>query len=140
MITVNVMELFLKSAELLSDDYDAVELTEYSSDNESPASLSFDAIDFDNDCCVSYGEINDCSNEDTYELTFTSSSIAPFTVTFDDLTLITCAFHHAIQDCKNILKDKSISADTRSKCSSTLKALDQYFNKVDSFLRDYSND
>lgn len=140
MITVNVLELFLKAAELLSDGYVAAELTEIDDDDELPASLSFSAIDFDDDCCVDYEEIYDCSDEESFELSLTSSSIAPYTVTFNDLFLIACAFHHAIENCKNRLDDKSLSADSRSKLSATLKSFDEYFNKLDSFLRDHSND
>lgn len=139
MITVSTIELFLKSAELLSDGFCAVELSEYEADNDSPAFLSFDAIDSDNDCSVSYDEITDCSDDDVRKITITPDSIAPFPITFNDLVLIANALANAIEVCKNDLNDPSISADTRSKISTSLKKFDQYYSRVHSFLREYSH-
>lgn len=139
MITVNVMELFLKSAELLSDGYQRVELLELDGDNEFPPSLSFSVIDEDNGFNVDYEEIEDCSNDETFSLSFSPDSIAPYTMTLNELGLTSHAFHNAIENCKTCLDDKNLSADSRSKITSSLRSFESYVNKLDSFLRNFSD-
>ena len=87
---------------------------------------------------MSYDEITDCSDDDVRKITITPDSIAPFPITFNDLVLIANALANAIEVCKNDLNDPSISADTRSKISTSLKKFDQYYSRVHSFLREYS--
>lgn len=138
MITVNVMELFLKSAELLSDGYQRVELSELEGDDDLPPALSFSAIDEVHNINVDYEEIEDCSNDETFSLNFSPDSIAPYTMTLNELGLISNAFHNAIENCKTCLNDKSISADLRSEITSSMKNFESYVNKLDSFLGDFS--
>lgn len=137
MITVSVVELFLKSAELLSNGYQRVELCELEGDDESPASLSFEAIDDETDFGISYECIDDCSRTDGLKLKFSPDSIVPFTVTLNDLALMSSAFHNAVENCKTCLADKTISGELRSEITASLKKFETYVNDLDSFIRDF---
>lgn len=137
MITVSVVELFLKSAELLSDGYQKVELSELEGDNEFPAALSFEALDDGTGFGVDYGCIEDLSDSNGLSVKFSLDSIAPYAVSFSDLTLTSHAFHNAIENCKTCLDDKTISAELRSEITDSLKRFESYVNDLDSFLRDF---
>ncbi len=137
MITVNVMELFLKSAELLADGYEKVELFETDGTNDSPASLSFTALDNYDESAVDYEEIFDCANEEKFTLSISPNSIVPFTMTSDDLILTAHAYQNAIANCKTSLNDKNISAELRSEIANSLKCFDSFLNNLNYFLREF---
>ena len=139
MITVSTIELFLKSAELLADGYQRVELLELDGDNGAPAYLSFDAIAEDNDSSIDYETIPDHSDGEPFSLRFSPDSVAPYTVSFNEAALISHAFDIAIENCKTCLADTSVSAESRSEIVSCMKKFEAYSTKLNSFLRDYSN-
>lgn len=134
MITVNVIELFTKAAELLNDGFLRVELTELEADDELPSCLSFDAIDEEYDSRIDYENIEDCSNLDSLHLRFNGESIAPYPLSYNDLILSSNAFHNAVENCKTCLDDKSISAEQRSEITKGLKSFQEYASKIDAFL------
>lgn len=138
MITVNVIELFVKSAELLADGFLQVELSEIDADDEYPASLSFDAVDGSPCDHVDYESIDDCSKSESFELSFKSDSIAPYPITFNDLRLMSHAFHNAIENCITSLEDVTISTDLRGEITSSMKYFESYVKKLDSFLSDHT--
>ncbi|GFI31056.1 hypothetical protein IMSAGC013_02450 [Lachnospiraceae bacterium] len=137
MITVNVMELFLKSAELLADGYEKVELLEIDGDKGTPASLSFSALDEINEESIDYESIDDCLNDEKFSISFSPGSIAPYPMTLDDLFLIAHALQNAIENCKTALDDKSISAELRSEITDSIKRFDSFYNNLSSFLREF---
>lgn len=134
MITVSVMELFLKSAKLLVDGFEKVELDESPADDEFPASLSFYALNPEFDETIDYESIEDCLDKESLTLKISADSIAPYVVTCGDLTLIYSAFSNAIENCKTMLDDTTLTADMRSDVKSGLKRFESYICKLESFL------
>ena len=138
MVTINTVELFLKAAELLNDGYDKVEVTELEQDNEWPACLSFEALESisENECFgVDYESIDDCTSDDTPTISVSTDGPAPYVFTFEDLSLTLCAFENAIENCRNCLDDKTISASERSDITSHLKRFQSFASKLNSFLK-----
>ncbi len=137
MLTVSVVELFLKSAELLAAGCHSVELYEFEGDDEFPPHLSFNAIDDEFDGTVDYEYIEDHLDTKSFKLAFSPDSIAPYTMTFHDLITTAHAYHNAIENCKTCLDDKSLTADMRSEITSSMKKFEQYVQKLDVFLQQY---
>lgn len=134
MVTVSVMELFLKSAELLVDGFEKVELYESPADDEFPGSLSFCALNPEFDETIDYESIEDCLDKESLILKTSADSIAPYVVTCGDLVLIRNAFSNAIENCKTTLHDATLTADMRSEVMSGLKRFESYTCKLDAFL------
>ncbi len=135
MITVSVLDLFIKTSELIHDGVGKVELNELDGDDESPRSLSFSAVDDDSDECIDYEEIDDvedvsCPGLDTIELS--TDSYAPHVFTMHEISLVLSALHNAISHCLSILDIKSISAEERSKTMQLLKAYQSLVNDLES--------
>ena len=137
MITVNVVELFMKAAELLVDGYEKVELLEIEGDKDSPAFLSFSALDEDNGESVDYESIDDCLNEEEFLIPVSPDSIAPYPMTLNDLSLVAHAFSNAIENCKTCLNDQTISAELRSEIMDSIKRFDSFNNNLISFLKNF---
>lgn len=137
MITVNVMELFLKSAELLKDGYGKVKLSKIDGNIDSPDFLSFYAVDEDTDSTINYESIDACHDGESPTIFFSPDSIAPYPLTVDELFLVAHAFQNAIVNCKTALDDKNISAELRSKIANSLKCFDSFLNELNPFLRDF---
>lgn len=137
MITVSTVELFLKAAEILSDGYDKVEITELEGDEEESNSLSFEVFEEDDFCSIDYETIDDINSSDSSTLTISADAPAPYPITLNELALVSQAFHNAVEYCLTCLKDKTISADTRSDIASSIKEFESYIQKLDSFLNQY---
>lgn len=129
MVTVNVYELFLMSAQLLKDNVELVEIT----DNDS--FLSFDVPEDDENLPIDYGSIDDVYAPDAdNSFSFSPDSIAPFVSTFKELALTHNAFLNTINCCLEELNSKTISAEDRSFLKTRLKELESYKNSLEAFL------
>ena len=112
MITVYVRDLFIRSAELLSDGVTAVKITKYEADEDFPASLNFEPVDDENDFCVEYEPIYCSDSPDAQEPpTLYENTPLPITLDINETKLISAAMHDAIASCKKKLDDTSLSAD-----------------------------
>lgn len=139
MVTVNVIDLFLRSAQLLSDGIITVDITEFKGDEDSPSSLEFDA-NIDEYESVSYEPIYSFDSPDAQEqLEFDEMSPLPITLNFNECKLLSGAMHEAIQSYKTKLNVVSLSADERSKISQSLKELQSFLNgSIDAAIKDFS--
>lgn len=115
MATYKVLDLIQRLREILFEGYEYADVREIPADDNFPVSLSFSALDEDED--IDFEEVESCSIPDNYNYqsyTETRSSDSPceeLTFTYNELLAIRHALDNAIENCNTALKDPSISRD-----------------------------
>ena len=140
MITVSTLELFKRSAEILNEGFEKVEIDILEADDDLPACITFSGADndaiFDNQ---DFDEIEEYNDANYSEFQSKSSEPAPFVSTFDELFLIHKMCSYAKQHCLHTLDDKSLSAEDRSSVMNDLKNINAYNNCLTNYLKNFES-
>lgn len=133
MITVNVYDLLARAAQIIADGFTEVTLD---ISEDSPASLNIEAV-ISELAAASYPDIEDVSSPKSGCFKASMDSVAPYTMTFDELVLTVNAFHNAVENCLTCLNDKEISDDLKQQILSDKERYEAYIQKLEDFLSNY---
>lgn len=134
MITVNVYDLLVRAAEIISDGYSEVALDILDGPS---ASLFVEAV-IDEHETVFFDSVPQSSSKSGH-FNASEDSIAPHAITFGELVLTANAFHNAIENCLTCLEDKEIPDEIKKQIVDDKKRYEIYLSKLESFLSKYMN-
>lgn len=135
MYDYNLYKLYIEISQLLIDGFETFNI-DLPDETDESQELYIDAYNPEDMCGTDVFIEANPDNPDEVTL----ETIAPYPLTFGELTIISKAFQLGIEHCRSELNKREISADYRSETMNWLKIFQECLNDVDFQLQPFRKD